>query len=255
MDGIDFVTTDATKWGTGKGAPLLATEADNNFWTCLSRIQALEANPAQPVSIDSIEEVDGALIIHLNDGTDQGPFPLPVSTVNFRGDWTNSTAYAVNDIVRGSRGLYLVLQNHTTPDPPAPFDPNAVQGGQPLYRFVLPGANYTISAYIPGTPGAFINVGEPMFVHVVTSNVTLPAGLPSSAAQLIGTIATDEIVCELRKGSTAIGTLTIAAGQGAGVFAFAAAVAFLPGEQLVIVRPPALDATARNLAISLIGLL
>jgi len=53
---------------------------------------------------------------------------------DFRGDWTQSTAYAVNDVVSvPAQGIYLVLQDHTSA---TTFDPARQIGAADVYQLL-----------------------------------------------------------------------------------------------------------------------
>jgi len=81
MDGIDFKTTDNTKWGAGTGAgtggKMTDTQIDINFWNLLQRILGLEESPPEAISIDTITVIGDKFQINLTDGSHQGPFTLP----------------------------------------------------------------------------------------------------------------------------------------------------------------------------------
>jgi hypothetical protein len=252
-DGIIFVTDDAGKWGTGKGAPLIAAEADGNFWELLSRVDTLETGSLQPVSIDHITGDNGAITIFLTDGSQQGPFPMPVPPLIFRGEWQNSTSYAAFNMVRVTgRGVYLVLQSHTTPAPPAPFDPAASGPDGPLYMFMVPSPTYDVAVFVPGPPGFGLAAGDPMFAHAAARPFTLPANLSESHGFLSIAPAADLSV-DLAHNGTVVGGIAFPAGVQDASFFLDTDTKFKAGDLLTIAPPPALDSAARNLALTLAG--
>lgn len=124
-------------WGSGKGANLNAAEVDGNVYDHETRITSLENDPPAAVDISNITQAGGVMTVHLNDGTSYN-VDLPTATIKFRGDYTASTAYNVNDLVNASGyGLYLVLIAHTAP---ATFDPAASDTDGDYYQQVTPGA-------------------------------------------------------------------------------------------------------------------
>jgi hypothetical protein len=63
----------------------------------------------------------------MSDGTVKGPLALPAVRWNFRGNWTVSTAYALDDVFVGPNGaVYVVIFAHTSSA--STFDPGANDG-------------------------------------------------------------------------------------------------------------------------------
>src|SRR5262245_5807342 len=140
---IVYVTTGA--WGAGTGTPNSAAQVDGNFYDVDQRIAGLNADLAEGKRIDTVTYTSNSMTFHFTDGTSQ-VIPLPIASLTFVGEWLNSTPYVRGNLVsvRG-RGMYQVLVDHTTPAPPAAFDPNATDGsGNPLYQlwFPLTDVNY-----------------------------------------------------------------------------------------------------------------
>lgn len=134
---ITYRTTDHTKWGLGKEAPVTKVEIDNSFWTLSSRITNIENNPVQPAQISNITLTGTQLSVHMSNGVIFGPYTIPVGVMVFRGEWTAVTEYSELNIVNvpGS-GLYMVLQDHTSE---VSFNPAAVHpvSGLPLYHWMM----------------------------------------------------------------------------------------------------------------------
>lgn len=130
-----YRTTDLAKWGTGKGSDLSPAEVDDNFWTAIQRIVALEARPEPAAAIDHFEVSGTSFYVVLTDATVLGPYELPVATFTSRGDWMPSTIYNVLDTVSYNGGLYVVLFDHTSD---LTFDPGANDGsGHDYYGLML----------------------------------------------------------------------------------------------------------------------
>jgi hypothetical protein len=124
-------------WGSGKGSNLTAAEVDENVYDLDARVTSLENDPPAAVDISNITQAGGVMTVHLNDGSSYN-VDLPKATIKFRGDYTASTAYNVNDLVNApGYGLYLVLIAHTAA---ATFDPDLSDTDGDYYQQVTPGA-------------------------------------------------------------------------------------------------------------------
>jgi hypothetical protein len=128
----------AGAWGAGKGSDLTPAEVDGNFWDHLQRIVALETAGVPINEVDNITVTGGQFSVFLTDGTEFGPFALPVAVFNMRGTWAPTTAYTYLDLFTTAAGLYMVLISHTSA---STFDPNRTISGQPVYHLVLPNVN------------------------------------------------------------------------------------------------------------------
>lgn len=128
-----FRTTDAAKWGTGKGGNLTATEVDGNFWDLDQRVVALGTGAA-PAEIASIDLTGTQLTFTLSDARTFGPYTIPRAAFRFREAWVASTAYAGNDVVTvAGRGIYLVRVAHTSG---TAFDPTLTASGVLVYQLM-----------------------------------------------------------------------------------------------------------------------
>src|SRR5262245_39009295 len=186
---IVYVTTGA--WGAGTGTPNSAAQVDGNFYDLDQRVVALNADLAEGKRIDSVTYTSSSMTFHFTDGTSQ-VIPLPVATFQNAGEWQNSTPYTTNSLVTvKGLGVYQVLQNHTTPAPPAPFDPAATDGsGNPLYAFWVPTAdvNYDAAIFVPGSLQRV--AGELLFLGIANRTMQLPAGDSHAYAYLDAGAAT-----------------------------------------------------------------
>ena len=128
-----------------------------------------------------------------------------------------------------SLGMFQVLQNHTTPPTPAPFDAAAVDGsGNPLYQlwFPLVDVNYDAAIFAPGSVQR--SAGELLFQAVANRTMQLKSGNAHAYAYLEVAIAPGgtDIIISIRKNSTEIGTITFTiAGGKNGSFNIPAATA------------------------------
>ena len=150
---ITYVTTGA--WGAGTGTPNSAAQVDGNFYDVDQRIVALNADLAEGKRIDTVTYTANSMTFHFTDGTSQ-VIPLPVATFQYVGAWINSAPYAPGHLFTAANGFWQVLESHTTPPAPAPFDPNATDGStdnNPLYQLWMPlrDVNYDAAIFVPGS--------------------------------------------------------------------------------------------------------
>src|SRR5580765_8821339 len=118
---IVYVTTGA--WGSGTGTPNSAVQVDGNFYDVDQRIVTLNADLAEGKRIDTVTYTSNSMTFHFTDGTSQY-IPLPVATLQYVGPWSNSTPYTRANLFTAANGFYQVIEDHTSPASPAPFDPN-----------------------------------------------------------------------------------------------------------------------------------
>jgi hypothetical protein len=132
-------------WGAGKGGNLVAAEIDGNFYDVDRRVTVVEDNmPAAANGIAFFSVSGNSFYVHMTDGTIQGPFTLPQQAWNFRGAWTPSTTYNVNDVVTANGSTYMVLLNHISA---LAFDPNANDhAGHNAYGLLLTNPGNSIPA-------------------------------------------------------------------------------------------------------------
>ncbi len=125
-------------WGPGTGTPLTHTQVDTNFHELHLLIQA--ASSPETRGIDSITTNGSQMTIYLTDGSTQGPFTLPRATMEWRGNFTPTMGYSINDVLAEpiSGSVYIVQVPHSG-DPA--FDPNRQIGGQQVYRKMLQGVS------------------------------------------------------------------------------------------------------------------
>lgn len=124
-------------WGGGTNSPLPSLTVDENFWTLVQEIDAINASLSGHtiVGISQITVTGNQMSITLTNGAIEGPFTLPTGTWNFRGTWQPATNYAVGDVVQVGVSLYLVIWPHTSG---SSFVPGANDGlGHDFYQLLL----------------------------------------------------------------------------------------------------------------------
>lgn len=213
---IFYVSSGA--WGAGTGTPNSAAQVDGNFYDVDQRIVGLTADLAEGKRIDHVTYTDTDMTFHYTDGTSQ-VIPLPVATLQYVGDWTNSTPYTSGQLITAENGFWQVLENHTTPPLPAVFDPNATDEStaqNPLYQLFMPvrDVNYDAAIFIPGTIQR--TTGELLFVGIVNRSMKLNSGDASAYAYLdSGDDSTGaiDIILSIEKNGIEIGTITFTAGD------------------------------------------
>ena len=233
---VIYVTSGA--WGAGVGAPLSAADVDGNFYDVDQRIVDLNADLAEGKRIESVTYTSNSMTFHFTDGTTQ-VIPLPIATLEFVGEWMNSTPYTRGHMISGGGlGIFQVLQDHTTPAPPATFDPNATADGEPLYQLWMPlrDVNYDAAVFVSG-----LIMRDPatlLFQGIANRSMRLPAGTEACFAYLgVGNdaVGATDIILSIEKNGTGIGTITFAAGGGHdGAFVIAAETNFVVGDRYAI---------------------
>lgn len=212
---IIFVTTGP--WGTGTGAPNSAAQVDGNFYDVDQRIVGLDAELAVGKRIDTVTYSSNSMTFHFTDGSSQ-IIPLPVMTMQYVGPWMNSAPYGPGNLITAENGFYQVLQSHTTPAAPAPFDPSATDGStdnNPLYQLWMPlnDVNYDAAIFVPGSLQR--GSDELLFQGIANRTMKLGSGDEGAYAYLDvgneGTGATD-IILSIERNGAEIGTITFDAG-------------------------------------------
>jgi hypothetical protein len=119
-----------------KGSNLTAAEVDGNFQTVEAQIAAKAAQGAGIASVTLVP--NDMLQFQLTDHSYLPPVgPLPTAQYRFRGAWTPSTPYLVNDTFSEGASGYVALVQHTSA---TTFDPNATDGsGHNLYGLFFQG--------------------------------------------------------------------------------------------------------------------
>ncbi len=235
-----------------KGSPLTSAEVDANFLELRMGLDALLAGEVEPVGIADISVVAGSLTVTLTDTTELGPFPIPVSAFNWRGEWANGTSYSINDFFTvAGLGVFLTLQPHFAPAS-GPFDPLAVDGSfEPLYRQVF--GTTTPQAYhlalnftglIPGDQSV-------VYAHIPAQGLSLAEDLPGSVFQLL-TATTAAISFALKKNGVAFGSIDFEAAGTVGAVV-STIETLVSGDLLTITAPAVADTTAANLVGTIIA--
>lgn len=244
---IIYKNDDLAKWGTGKGAPLTSVEADLNIWQILQRVTAMEDNPIMPNQIDFIEVVGNQMTIHMTDYNVFGPFTLPTAAFRWTGAFQPTHDYKANDVLRARDALYLVVNDNTSG---ATF----VQTTDYALMFDLP-TKLSVAFFFPGSPGTGIELTggtdpQAMFTYRADRDFFLPEDLTGSIGGL-RLAATDAISLPILKNTTEIGTIDVAAAATACTFTFAAGVQFAANDLIRVLRPVDIDATAKDLSVTL----
>jgi hypothetical protein len=258
---IVYVTTGA--WGAGTGAPNSAAQVDGNFYDVDQRIVALDADLAEGKRIDSVTYSSNSMTFHFTDGSTQ-VIPLPVATFQYVGAWMNDAPYGPGHLLTAANGFYQVLETHTTPPWPAPFDPNATDEStdlNPLYQLWMPlhDINYDAAIFVPGSVQR--EPGELLFQGIANRAMRLGSGDEGAYAYLdVGNDATggDDIILSIEQNGTEIGTITFEAngdidsdGGQAGDFVILAAVDFAEGDRYALRVTQSDNAEPSSLSVTL----
>jgi len=228
---IVYVTSGS--WGSGTGAPLAASQVDGNFYDVDTRIVDLGGQLATGKRIDTVTYTPTSMTFHYTDSTTQ-VIPLPIAVLKYVGAWANSTPYQRGQMITADNGFYQVLQDHTTPAAPAPFDPNAVDASSnPLYQLWMPirDVNYDAAIFLPGSIQR--TAGELLTQFVANRSMNLAAGTAGAYAYLdvANPAGATSIILSIQKNGTEIGTITFAASAQTGSFVIPAATSFAAGDR------------------------
>lgn len=248
----------AGPWGAGSPANLAPAEVDENFYTLDQRIVTLENDPPSAISIDHFVVEGTLLTIVLTNGSEHGPFVLPVAQWRWTGEWLPSTQYFVGDIVENDGSLYFIRVQHISA---TEFDPNLFTVDGQVYILMIAKAAqpYDIGMFFNGAvqPG----VGS-MFTHIVVRDFIFPLAFAGSQAWLEVPVSTSEITVPIyRNEETIIGLIHFIPGIGLSGAGQLGAFEFIPTEALEIVatdrisigEPYELDETAQGLSVTLVA--
>lgn len=253
---IVYVTTGA--WGAGSGAPNSAAQVDGNFYDVDQRIVGLAGDLAEGKRIDHISQTSNSMTIHYTDGSTE-VIALPIAQLTLVGEWMPSYFYTRGNMVTVTpRGIYQVLQNHTSA---ATFDPNAVIGGNPVYQLWMPlhDINYDAAIFVPGSVQR--NPDELMYQGIANRAMQLPAGNDGCYGYL-GTgndaVGATDIIVSIEKNSVEVGTITFDAGgtidaEGGqlGTFSILADVDLIAGDRYALRATQSDNAEPSDLSITL----
>jgi hypothetical protein len=119
-------------WGAGKGTNLLPSEIDQNIYELATAIADLQDDTAAGANgIATITIAGSQMSIFLTDGTELGPFTIPVLTFRWRGEWEGNTSYAELDVVKVTDVGIFMVQVATTSN--ATFDATETSGDNLVY--------------------------------------------------------------------------------------------------------------------------
>jgi hypothetical protein len=261
-DGIVFRTVDLGRWGaaggSGTGGHLTPVQVDENFWELLSRLESIESDPPEAVSILGFTVIGSQFQVNMSDASTFGPFDLPIAQFRWQGEWVNDGIYLKLDIISANHfGVFIVEKDHTAPSSPAPFDPAALDPitFEPLYKQVFgeDTSIYDIGFFFPGRPGIGIEDASAIAGHVFVHPITFPQDLPGSEA-FLKTGGAADMSFAVQKNGTDIGTIDFGAGDNVATFTFAADVDFAIGDRVTVMKPTdGVDADARELSITIKG--
>jgi hypothetical protein len=256
---IVYVTTGP--WGAGTATPNSAAQVDGNFYDVDQRIVDMVGDLAEGKRIDTVTYTDTTMTFHFTDGTSQ-VIPLPVATLEYIGGWMNDFPYQRGHMVSAGNGFYQVLQNHTTPAAPAPFDPNAVGVDlNPLYQLWMPirDVNYDAAIFVPGNIQR--EPDELLFQGIANRAMNLGAGNEGAYAYIEtgnDAVGATDIILSIEHNGTEIGTITFEAagdidsdGGQAGDFNIPVATDFAEGDRYALRVTQSDNAEPSDLSVTL----
>jgi hypothetical protein len=107
-----------------------------NMWAIQTAVNSLLSSVGAYISVTGATQISPTQFnLDLSNGGTIGPITLPLSYWNWRGTWTATTVYAVNDVFAMNGVVYLVLIGTTSS---TTFDPGATDGaGHNLFAPML----------------------------------------------------------------------------------------------------------------------
>ena len=238
--------------GPGKGSNLSEEEVDANFFELDQRVGAVETNPPQPVSIHHFVVEGTMMTIVLTDGTEHGPFVLPVGQWRFAGPWLPVTQYFVGDIVTNAGNTYFVRVQHISE---VVFDPGLFGPEGEIYVLIMatPAAAYEI--VMPYYGGIVADgSGATLSMYVAARAMTFPGDFAGAVAGLTVAPSTSPLEFGVHLNDTQIATIGFLIGSTLGAFAGAPSpptVDLVPGDRLWISQPVNVDPVAAGLAVTI----
>jgi hypothetical protein len=284
VDQITFRTNDNTRWGTGNGMDLTATQIDINFWVLYTAIVALQDHQANGAGISNFIVSGTTFSVQLTNHVVLGPFNLPVAAFNFRGPFQANAVYNVNDVfsandITGASALFLVIF-------PVP------NSGASFYQFSNDGHGhnyYTEMVAAPppelptdGNPGAFLqmtdldspgsvawvnltrniafyletepNPLEEIVRYTTPETITFPSGLTGSVGSS-ATAPTGDQQYEIYWNGANVGHIDFSVSPENVTFTFPHTITMEAGDVLTIVAPSVPDPHLTAIAVTLVGTL
>mgnify|MGYP000034033753 CR=1 FL=1 len=116
-----------------------------------------------------------------------------------------------------------------------------------LIRGERGGDRYEISNWDSDRPAS----GEEVIAHIITTNVSFPAGFTESYARAL-VASTGAAAYSIQKNGVQIGTLTFT-GSTTGVFAMASPAAFVAGDRFSLVAPNPRNSTLSGVSMTVVG--
>jgi hypothetical protein len=277
LPSLTFRTADSTRWGGGNGSDLSAVQVDLNFWNLSAAVLALEASQTTTVSIDYITQPVGGnqFFVVLTNHQVLGPFTIPTSQWNPRGNWAPSTSYAPFDTVSFDGTLYLVLVPVTSA---ATFNPFATNGTTSVYapiltspqdvlpldglvgqRLVSQGGSPLATSWEYDRIRMFCQVDDQpnpnqvVLQYLVVDNMVLPVGLAGSIA-FSSTNTQSNVQYTLNLDGAAIGTINFFGPSPEDItVTFPAAVTCVPGNLLTLVAPAVPDTNQAGVSFTIVA--
>jgi len=274
---LTYRTADNTRWGGGNGSDLSATQIDLNFWNIFEAVTALQEGTSVLTSIDYISQPTGGnqFFVVLTNHQVLGPFIIPTSQWNPRGNWQAGQTYAPFDTVSYDGALYLVLQSVVAA---STFNAGAMIDGNNVYSLILSsplemfpangqvgqrlvsagGSPFAVEwkydsirlfCYVDGVPTA----GDVLLQFVCVDNMSFPEGLEGSVAYQ-RTDSQSDVSYTLYKNGASIGSINFTGPSPADITVnFPATVACVPGDVITLLAPVAPDSIQSGITFTLVA--
>jgi len=242
-------------WGAGSGAgvegKLTSLQGDNNFFTLDQRMAEVEALLGAGLTFADppVTTTGGSITFHFTDGSSDTRdviIPLPIAAFQSRGEWQNSTSYKRLDIVSvRTVGIFLALQDHSSPASPTAFDPEEGDSDGPFWQQIgfLRDVDYDIAFSVIGDIVA--DAALLAKLSFARSVVLRAEDSAAATAHLETAIGVAIAVFPLYKNDAVIGTITFTFGEGvdgfggqSGTIEITEDVSFESGDRIKLFGPP-----------------
>ena len=196
-------------WGPGKLARLTSLEVDGNMADLDGRVQALEDNPPEALSIDHFTVAGNLLTVHMSDGSTQGPFTLPAAQWRWLGEWQPATQYYGLDVLAHGGSVYLVQHDHMSA---GAFDAAAEGTDGFFYALLLAPFEqpYDVGMFYAGAlPGD----GSTLLSHAATRPFVLGDTFADSVAYLAVAVSTENLSLPVQQNGIDVGAIEFTIGE------------------------------------------
>lgn len=241
-------------WGVGKLSRLTKVEVDDNMWAFAQAIMALQTDRPEPAQIASFTVAGRFMTIQLTNGANFGPFPLPITEMRFRDEWTPLTLYEPLDWFTVSGvGIFSVIYEHTSG---SEFDPAILADTLPALKKIFgPDAGSITNSTVYDIDfiyqGRLADISAPLS-FLASRSIIVPSSAVHYAYIAVPPASVVQVLPILHNAGQ-IGTVTFDVGENTGAVSITADETIPPGDRLAIGAPLASDSVAAAMTVAFAG--